>query len=224
MINKCSSSLFMVWAAISCLLGAILSPVQAATLPAGFSESIVLSGLTGPTAVRFSPDGRVFVTEKSGLIKVFANLSATTPTIFHDLRTNVHNFWDRGLMGLELHPNFPTVPSVYVIYTYDKDPNSTQVPRWGTSGAISDGCPTPPGATTNGCVVSDRLSRLEAASGSNVSTGTESVLVKGGGNNIHATRWMPSCSAKTGRCTRRQGMGPALPLTIMARLASRGTH
>ena len=126
MINKCSSSLLMVWAAISCLLGAILSPVQAATLPAGFSESIVLSGLTGPTAVRFSPDGRVFVTEKSGLIKVFANLSATTPTIFHDLRTNVHNFWDRGLMGLELHPNFPTVPSVYVIYTYGKDPNTPQ--------------------------------------------------------------------------------------------------
>ena len=107
MINKCSSSLLMVWAAISCLLGAILSPVQAATLPAGFSESI---GLTGPTAIRFSPDVRVFVTEKSGLIKVFANLSATTPTIFHDLRTNVHNFLDRGLMGLELHPNFPTVP------------------------------------------------------------------------------------------------------------------
>ena len=123
MINKCSSSLLMVWAAISCPLGAILSPVQAATLPAGFSESIVL---TGPTAVRFSPNVRVFVTEKSGLIKVFANLSATTPTVFHDLRTNVHNFLDRGLMGLELYPNFPTVPSVYVIYTYDKDPNTPQ--------------------------------------------------------------------------------------------------
>ena len=181
MINKCSSSLLMVWAAISCLLGAILSPVQAATLPAGFSKSIVLSGLTGPTAIRFSPDGRVFVAEKSGLIKVFPTLTSTTPTVFHDLRTNVHNFWDRGLMSLELHPNFPAVPSVYVIYTYDKDPNSTQVPRWGTPGVTSDGCPTPPGATTNGCVVSGRLSRLEAASGSNVSTGTESVLVEGWG-------------------------------------------
>ena len=167
--------------ALTCLLSPTLAVVEGATLPAGFSESVVFSGLTQPTAVRFSPDGRVFVTEKSGLIKVFANLSATTPTVFHDLRTNVHNFWDRGLMGLELHPNFPTVPSVYVIYTYDKDPNNAQVPRWGTPGATSDGCPTPPGATTDGCVVSGRLSRLEASAGSNVSTGTESVLVEGWG-------------------------------------------
>ena len=87
MVSKCSSSLLIVCTAISCLFGAILSPVQAATLPAGFSESIVFSGLTEPTSVHFSPDGRVFVTEKSGLIKVFASLSATTPTVFHDLRT-----------------------------------------------------------------------------------------------------------------------------------------
>jgi glucose/arabinose dehydrogenase len=159
----------------------MLAVVEGATLPAGFSESIVLSGLTQPTAVRFSPDGRVFVAEKSGLIKVFASLSATTPTVFHDLRTNVHNFWDRGLMGLELHPNFPTVPSVYVTYTYDKDPNNAQVPRWGAPGVDSDPCPMPPGATTDGCVVSGRVSRLEAAAGGNVSTGTESVLVEGWG-------------------------------------------
>ena len=181
MIHPILSLLLIVGTAMTGLLAAIPGPVQAATLPAGFSESVVFSGLTQPTSVRFSPDGRVFVTEKSGLIQVFASLSATTPTVFHDLRTNVHNFWDRGLMGLELHPNFPTVPSVYVIYTYDKDPTNPQVPRWGTPSATSDGCPTPPGATTDGCVVSGRISRLEAASGSNVSTGTESVLVEGWG-------------------------------------------
>ena len=110
MIHNIKSWLLIVGTALTCLLGTILSPVSAATLPAGFSESVVFSGLVGPTSVHFSPDGRVFVTEKSGLIKVFASLSATTPTVFHDLRTNVHNFWDRGLMGLALHPNFPTVP------------------------------------------------------------------------------------------------------------------
>jgi glucose/arabinose dehydrogenase len=183
MINKSISSLLIVGTATASflVLGSITSTVDAATLPAGFSESIVFSGLTQPTAIRFSPDGRVFVAEKSGLIKVFANLSATSPTVFHDLRTNVHNFWDRGLMGLALHPNFPTIPSVYVLYTYDKDPSNPLVPRWGTPGATSDGCPTPPGATTDGCVVSGRLSRLEVAPGSNVSTGTESVLVEGWG-------------------------------------------
>lgn len=155
--------------------------VEGTTLPTGFSESVVFSGLTQPTAVRFSSDGRVFVAEKSGLIKVFATLSASTPTLFHDLRTNVHNFWDRGLLGLALHPIFPTVPSVYVLYTYDKDPNNPQVPRWGKPGETSDGCPGPkeggPGATTDGCVVSGRLSRLEMSPGG-VSTGTESVLIE----------------------------------------------
>jgi glucose/arabinose dehydrogenase len=180
--NKFFSSLLIVFTAITCLLGSITSPVHAGTLPPGFSESIVLSGLTQPTAVRFSSDGRVFVAEKSGLIKVFANLSATTPTVFHDLRTNVHNFWDRGLMGLELHPNFPVIPYVYVLYTYDKDPTNSQLPpRWGTAGITSDPCPTPPGPTTDGCVVSGRLSRLEAVPGSNVSTGTEMGLVEGWG-------------------------------------------
>ena len=55
------------------------------------------------------------------------------------------------------------------------------MPRWGTPGATSDTCPTPPGATTDGCVVSGRLSRLDVASGSTVSTGTETVLVEGWG-------------------------------------------
>lgn len=168
--------------AFACLINLTPAKVEGATLPPGFSESTVFSGLTMPTVVRFSPDGRVFVAEKSGLIKVFSNLSDTTPTVFHDLRTNVHNFWDRGLLGLALHPNFPTVPEVYVLYTYDKDPNNAQFPRWGTVGGTSDGCPNPPGATSNGCVVSGRLSRLKAPSSvSDVSDGSELVLIEGWG-------------------------------------------
>ena len=97
------------------------APTQASasTLPSGFTETTVFSGLTNPTVVRFAADGRVFVAEKSGLIKVFDALTDTTPTIFADLRTNVHNFWDRGLLGMALAPNFPTAPYVYVLYTYD---------------------------------------------------------------------------------------------------------
>jgi glucose/arabinose dehydrogenase len=147
------------------------------TLPAGFQDSVVFSGLTNPIAVQFSKDGRVFVAEKSGLIKVFDNLSDTTPTTFADLRTNVHNFWDRGLLGLALDPNFPTTPYVYVLYTYDAPIGGT-APRWGTPGATSDGCPTPPGATTDGCVVSGRLSRLQAAPNTSTMTGNEQVLIE----------------------------------------------
>jgi len=88
---------------------------RAATLPSGFQDTTVFSGLTQPTAVRFASDGRIFVAEKSGLVKVFDNLSDTTPTVFADLRTEVYNFWDRGLLGLELDPNFPSTPYLFAI-------------------------------------------------------------------------------------------------------------
>jgi glucose/arabinose dehydrogenase len=150
-------------------------PAQAATLPTGFQERIVFSGLTEPTVVQFAGDGRVFVGEKSGLVKVFDNLSDTSPTVFADLRTKVHNYWDRGLLGMALDPSFPSRPYVYVLYAHDAAIGGT-APRWGTPGASSDGCPTPPGATDDGCVISGRVSRLQASG--NVMTGTEQVLVE----------------------------------------------
>jgi len=145
-----------------------LEEATASILP-GFQETTAFSGLSNPTVVRFSPDGRVFVGEKGGLIKVFDNLSDTSPTVFADLRPKVQNFWDRGLLGLALPPNFPTVPYVYVLYTYD-GPIGGVSPTWG------DGCPTPPGATGDGCVVAGRLARLQAAG--NVMTGSEQVLIE----------------------------------------------
>jgi glucose/arabinose dehydrogenase len=148
---------------------------EAGTLPANFQESTIFSGLSTPTVVRFASDGRVFVAEKSGVIKVFDSLSDTSPTVFADLNVNVDNFWDRGLLGMALDPSFPTRPYVYVLYTYDKDPASSVVPRWGTPGVYSDPCPNPPGATADGCVVSGRVTRLTASG--NVSTGSEDVLI-----------------------------------------------
>jgi glucose/arabinose dehydrogenase/PKD repeat protein len=147
------------------------------TLPAGFQDSVAFGGLTNPTAVQFSKDGRVFVAEKSGLIKVFDNLSDTTPTTFADLRTNVHNSWDRGMLGMVIDPNYPTNPYVYVLYTHDAAIGGT-APRWGTAGATSDGCPTPPGNTDDGCVVSGRLSRLQADPTTNTMSGPEQVLIE----------------------------------------------
>ena len=135
----------------------------------------MFSGLTNPAAIRFASDGRVFVAEKSGLIKVFDSLSDSQPDVFADLRTQVHNFWDRGMLGLALDPDFPDAPYVYVLYTHDAAIGGT-APRWGTPGATSDGCPTPPGATGDGCVVSGRLSRLTASG--NAMVGPEQVLIE----------------------------------------------
>jgi glucose/arabinose dehydrogenase/PKD repeat protein len=134
----------------------------------------VLSGLDEPTAVQFAADGRVFVAEKSGVVKVFDSLADTSPTVFADLRTNVYNAWDRGLLGLALHPSFPAVPYVYVLYTHDAEIGGT-APLWGI-GLTSDPCPDPPGFTSDGCVVSGRLSRLLASG--NTMIGAEDVLIE----------------------------------------------
>ena len=136
--------------------------VRGADLPPGFQDSVVLSGLNNPTALEFASNGRVFVAEKRGVIKVFDGLGDTSPTQFADLRTEVYNFWDRGLLGMALHPNFPATPYVYALYTYDAMPGGS-APRWGAPNTDSDPCPTPPGATADGCVVTGRLTRLTAS-------------------------------------------------------------
>jgi hypothetical protein len=144
------------------------SPAGASTSPTGFRDSVVLSGLSNPTVLQFAPDGRIFVGQKNGVIKVFQGLTDTNPITFADLSGNVHDFWDRGLLGLALPPNFPASPYVYVLYAYDAPIGGTP-PTWG------DACPTPPGPTTDGCLVSARLSRLQISG--NVMTGTEQVLI-----------------------------------------------
>jgi len=152
--------------AILTFMGAMAA---SAALSSDFVDEAAITGLTGPTNVEIAPDGRVFVAEKSGLVKVFDSVDDTTATVFADLRANVHDYWDRGLLGLAIHPDFPSTPFVYVLYTHGA-PLSGATPTWG------DGCPTPPGGTNDGCVVSGRLSRLEA-SGSQM-TGPEVVLIQ----------------------------------------------
>ncbi|GAA3457612.1 PQQ-dependent sugar dehydrogenase [Dactylosporangium matsuzakiense] len=157
-------------ALVASLIAAVITPIagsEAATaaLPTGFQEQVVFSGLSQPTNIEFAPDGRIFVAEKGGKIKVFDNLADPTPDVFADLSVAVHNQWDRGLLGLALAPNFPTDPSVYVLYTYDAKLGQT-------APVYNDVC-----ADANGgaCVVSARLSRLTAAG--NQMTGTEQPLI-----------------------------------------------
>ncbi len=151
------------------------APELASQLPSGFRETVVWSGLNNPTTIRFAADGRVFVAEKSGVIKVFESLSDSSPTVFNALVTNVQNFWDRGLLGLALDPSMTggsgTGSFIYALYAYDHILGTGGgAPRWG------DGCPSPPGPTTDGCVVSGRLSRF-AVSGTTIS-GSEQVLLE----------------------------------------------
>ncbi|MFG1817890.1 PQQ-dependent sugar dehydrogenase [Kribbella sp. NPDC049174] len=164
----------LVSAVAAMLLGAALltqvgpGPAEASTLPTGFRDSVVLSGLTNPTVLQFAPDGRIFVGQKNGVIKVFQSLTDTNPVTVADLRTQVNDYWDRGLLGFAIPPNFPANPFVYVLYAYE-------APIGGTAPTWNDACPTPPGPTTDGCLVSARLSRLQISG--NVMTGSEQVLI-----------------------------------------------
>jgi glucose/arabinose dehydrogenase/PKD repeat protein len=147
-----------------------------AAVPPDFHVSTVFAGLNQPTNVEFAPDGRVFVAEKRGVIKVFDGPDDPTPAWLADLRTKVFNGWDRGLLGLAIAPDYATDPAVYVLYTLDRRPGGT-VPTWGRPGQDVDNCPNPPGYTENGCVVMGRLSKL-LLEGDRMWHGREKVLIE----------------------------------------------
>jgi PKD repeat protein len=160
-------------------LTATTARTAAADPPAGFNDTTVFSGHHEPTTVQFAPDGKVFVTEKSGLVWRHDSINDPVQHLVADLRTQVYNFWDKGLVGLAIDPHWgPSRPYLYVQYSFDHalgDPDPG--PRWGTPGASNDSCPTPPGATQDGCVVSGRISKLvlDGTAGGAVS---EQVLVE----------------------------------------------
>lgn len=139
-------------------------PALGAVLPSGFQQTTVIEELDEPTALQFSGDGRVFVAEKAGIIKVYDGIADQTPQEFADLRTEVYDAGDRGLLGLALDPEFPARPYVYVLYSHDAPLEGTEpAPFWGEPDEAGDPCPDPPGLDTHGCVISGRLSRLTAA-------------------------------------------------------------
>lgn len=137
---------------------------HAATVPPGFQDFELFNGLDRPTAFRFAPDGSVFVSEQRGVVKRFSDLQDTTPAIVADLTTNVLDNWDRGLLSLAIHPQYPAVPYIYVIYTVD-------APLGGTPPVYNDVCPT-----VTSCPSHGRLSRFQVAG--DVMIGPEEILLE----------------------------------------------
>ncbi|HET9196802.1 MAG TPA: PQQ-dependent sugar dehydrogenase [Solirubrobacterales bacterium] len=154
-------------------LVALALPMQAAAEPAllpGFQDEVVFDGLEQPTNFVFAPDGRVFVAEKPGRIKVFDSIGDTDPPeVFADLRTDVYDNGDRGLLGLALDPDFETNGRVYALYTWDHvlgEPwnNLSPTPKYGKPKVSGDpNCPTQ--NSSSSCLVSGRLVVLEEDAG-----------------------------------------------------------
>lgn len=146
---------------------AIPTPVDA--VPAGFQREYLYpqTHLVYPTNLEFAPDSsRIFIAEKPGYIRTAASPGGPL-TLLADIRDRVHSHWDRGLLGLAIHPDFPDPPYIYALYTHgtplDIPGGSTAVWEDGPD-VDEDECPSiedgGPGTTEGGCVVSAQLARI----------------------------------------------------------------
>jgi len=103
------------------------SSFQSAGAAGSFVDSTFVSGLNTPTSMDFSPDGRLFVTEKDGNLRVIKN-GALLATPF--LSVSVDSSGERGLLGIAFDPNFATNGHVYVYYTTNDTPIHNRVSRF----------------------------------------------------------------------------------------------
>ena len=78
---------------------------QAATLPAGFTETLIATGLTNPTAMEFAPDGRLFVCEQGGQLRVIKNGAL----LRHAVR-DAHRRTQQASAACSASPSIPTSP------------------------------------------------------------------------------------------------------------------
>lgn len=84
-----------------------------AHLPPGFAQYEVAGGLN-PTDMDIAPDGRVFITEKNGHVRIVEN-DILLPDPF--LVLPVNDFNERGLGHIALDPDFSNNGFVYLFYT-----------------------------------------------------------------------------------------------------------
>jgi glucose/arabinose dehydrogenase len=83
--------------------------------PPGFNDELVVNGLDVPTCFVVTPDGRMFIGEQSGAIRLFENgLLQPQPMI----QLPAETFREQGLVGMTLDPGFPLAPYLYVVYTH----------------------------------------------------------------------------------------------------------
>ena len=116
--------------AASCLAGAALPP--------GFTDTAYATGFSQPDAFAIAPDGRIFVCEKTGAVKVVLNgkIVSTFVTI------NCDTFDERGVLGIAFDPDFQSNQFVYIYYTTNSlslDPPSSpknRVSRFTANGNV----------------------------------------------------------------------------------------
>ena len=111
----------------------VLAPAsaRAAKLPPEFVENRYASGFAAPTAMAFSPDGRLFVCEQRGQLRVVKD-GALLPTPFVSLSVDASG--ERGLLGVAFDPDFVSNGFVYLYYTATTPHLHNRVSRFTASG------------------------------------------------------------------------------------------
>ncbi|MBM3784295.1 MAG: PQQ-dependent sugar dehydrogenase [Acidobacteria bacterium] len=89
--------------------------VWAAVLLPGYTEAAIATGLNNPTAFAVAPDGRVFVAEQGGALRVVSAAGGLLSTPVLDLA--VDSAGERGLIGIALDPDFAANQYVYLYHT-----------------------------------------------------------------------------------------------------------
>lgn len=88
--------------------------VDAQTLLPGFARIQVGGTINSPTVMAFAPDGRIFVAQQSGALRVIkAGTLLTTPFV----SLSVNSSGERGLIGVTFDPDFLSNNYIYVYYT-----------------------------------------------------------------------------------------------------------
>ena len=100
---------------------------------AGFSDTAVVTGLSSPTALAFTTDGRMLILEKVGRVRIVVNgLLQSTPAL--DMTATVDSGSEKGFLGICLHPNFATSGEIFIYYTTSTPTTRNRVSKFTMSG------------------------------------------------------------------------------------------
>jgi glucose/arabinose dehydrogenase len=106
----------------------------AATVPNGFVDSPYVDLPSGATAMQFAPDGRLFVCEQTGKLRVIQNGNLLTKPF---LTVPVDATGERGLLGVAFDPDFERNNFVYVYYTAKTPTIHNRVSRFTANGNVA---------------------------------------------------------------------------------------
>lgn len=124
----------MLAACLAALLWWKVEPARSATtVPQGFTDSLVAQ-VSDPTAMAVAPDGRLFVAEQTGALRVIKN-GQLLPKPFVTVTTSPSFF--RGLLGVTLDPKFSQNRYVYVFYTATSPTLHNRVSRFRANGDVA---------------------------------------------------------------------------------------